>query len=301
MGYTTHKGKLAIYNDSQGDYIRDNGIRYPVEFRPYGNDKVFVQYTRKDGKKAIFREGEYTDGIIKDPYLKQSKRKKSTTKVKRKLKARRTSSKSIDTSNPLQYTVQRGDTLGAIAKAYNMPLADLISNNPQIANPNRINVGQKINIGDNLNPSPEDVYVGDNWTVLDPETDFYPKQQENDNPFPESRPTRTELTPGQLDDFDTYSEAFFGKKGWEDVRADKHKYNNWKQQFNAQRDMFRGDTNGYYQFRQSSLDNAFQRRNAVPLIEPRSSQIYLQGTKVGSSQMYNNYLAQDNPLKYYDY
>ena len=52
--------------------------------------------------------------------------------------------------NPQQnkYTVRRGDTLYNIARNYNLSLNDLITANPQISNPNRINIGDEINIPD---------------------------------------------------------------------------------------------------------------------------------------------------------
>ena len=45
-----------------------------------------------------------------------------------------------------QYTVRGGDTLSAIAKANRMTLAELISKNPQVADINRLKVGQVLNI-----------------------------------------------------------------------------------------------------------------------------------------------------------
>lgn len=47
---------------------------------------------------------------------------------------------------PVYYTVKAGDTLSAIAKNYKVDLKDLIGRNPQIKNPNVINIGQKIRI-----------------------------------------------------------------------------------------------------------------------------------------------------------
>ena len=44
------------------------------------------------------------------------------------------------------YTVRRGDTLYAIARRYGLPLPCLIAANPQIADPNRIQIGQTLRI-----------------------------------------------------------------------------------------------------------------------------------------------------------
>jgi LysM repeat protein len=44
------------------------------------------------------------------------------------------------------YVVKRGDTLGAIARRYNTTVATLLRLNPQIRNPNRLFVGQRIQV-----------------------------------------------------------------------------------------------------------------------------------------------------------
>lgn len=44
------------------------------------------------------------------------------------------------------YTVEAGDTLGQIAKRYDLSLEKLKSINPQIKNINKLSVGQKINV-----------------------------------------------------------------------------------------------------------------------------------------------------------
>ena len=49
-------------------------------------------------------------------------------------------------TNRRVYTVRRGDTLYAIARSYGVSLASLIAANPAISDPNRIYVGQQINI-----------------------------------------------------------------------------------------------------------------------------------------------------------
>ena len=50
--------------------------------------------------------------------------------------------------NPTTYTVATGDTMYSIARRFNINLRDLINSNPQIANPNVINVGDIINLPD---------------------------------------------------------------------------------------------------------------------------------------------------------
>lgn len=56
---------------------------------------------------------------------------------------------------PTTYTVVRGDTMYLIAQRYGITLNELISANPQITNPNYIQVGQLINIPTNSKPSIE--------------------------------------------------------------------------------------------------------------------------------------------------
>src|SRR5215470_11415104 len=49
---------------------------------------------------------------------------------------------------PMTYTIKPGDSLSKIAKRFGMRLADLLIANPQIADPNKIRVGQSIQIPD---------------------------------------------------------------------------------------------------------------------------------------------------------
>lgn len=44
------------------------------------------------------------------------------------------------------YTAKKGDTLKSIAKSHNISLTSLVSYNPQIKNPDSVNVGEKVNL-----------------------------------------------------------------------------------------------------------------------------------------------------------
>ena len=54
-----------------------------------------------------------------------------------------------------EYIVKSGDYLGKIAAAYKMSLADLLKLNPQIKDPDKIFVGQKINVDRKAPPPPK--------------------------------------------------------------------------------------------------------------------------------------------------
>lgn len=54
------------------------------------------------------------------------------------------------------YTVKAGDTLSSIAQEHGVSLNALISANPQISNPDRIEVGQQINLPDDASVAPGD-------------------------------------------------------------------------------------------------------------------------------------------------
>ena len=74
------------------------------------------------------------------------------------------SSSSSSTSGDVYYTVQKGDTLSKIAKNYNTTVDEIMKLNPQIKNPNVINVGQKIKV--KSNPEYYTVVAGDSMSKI---------------------------------------------------------------------------------------------------------------------------------------
>jgi hypothetical protein len=57
------------------------------------------------------------------------------------------SSGTAESGEAAYHTVVRGDTLWALANTYGVTLAQLVSWNPEIKNPNLIYVGQKVRVG----------------------------------------------------------------------------------------------------------------------------------------------------------
>ena len=56
----------------------------------------------------------------------------------------------------MPYTVKKGDTMDKIAKQMNVSLSELINANPQVENPSRIQVGDRILMpGETMPPSPD--------------------------------------------------------------------------------------------------------------------------------------------------
>lgn len=64
------------------------------------------------------------------------------------------------------YSVKKGDTLGEIAKAHGLSLETLIESNPQIANPNNIEIGDQINLPSS--PAPQAPVPNENSTPATP-------------------------------------------------------------------------------------------------------------------------------------
>lgn len=62
----------------------------------------------------------------------------------------------------MKYIVQPGDSLYEIAMQFNITVGDLINSNPQISNPNRIYVGQRIEVDNQWGITP---WGGSEWRI----------------------------------------------------------------------------------------------------------------------------------------
>lgn len=99
-----------------------------------------ITVTTEDGNKiatatisVVINEGGNAGGNVGTPGNQTSSQTEEVKQVKVNL--------------PIEYIVVRGDTLNKIAYRNHMSLKELLAMNPQITNPNRIYVGQKIVIG----------------------------------------------------------------------------------------------------------------------------------------------------------
>lgn len=110
-----------------------------------------IKYQNK--KYKVVDKGNNTAGLeeiiskpiqqkVSQPNTKQEN--KSTTSTKPKLVSKSNKQQSKISEN--EYIVQQGDNLSSIAKRAGMPLKTLIDQNPQIKDPNKIFVGDKIKL-----------------------------------------------------------------------------------------------------------------------------------------------------------
>lgn len=146
-GLFTRKGEIIHCNYGNGTVTTNNeregydyylsSARRPVRFfRPVGA----VESKPKKSTSVIAKEvidGKWGVGGDRANRLQRAgySYKEVQDEVNRQLREK-----------PVYYVVKAGDNLSAIAKKYKVNLNDLIKRNPQIKNPNVINVGQKIRI-----------------------------------------------------------------------------------------------------------------------------------------------------------
>ena len=76
-------------------------------------------------------------------------------------------SRSEDPLSPIKVTVKSGETLSGIAKKHGVTLDSILQSNPQIKDPNKIKVGQKVTISTDKQAQGR-VYKG--WEREHPET-----------------------------------------------------------------------------------------------------------------------------------
>lgn len=114
-----------------------NGRHFVIESSPKWANKVQITYLANLGETAGNCRTWTTHGELQ--WIDYSKVSKAPVAVPESKPA----PQPVTTAS---YIVKKGDTLNKIAKANNMSLSDLLALNPQISNPNRINVGDKINL-----------------------------------------------------------------------------------------------------------------------------------------------------------
>lgn len=157
----------------------------------------------------------------------------------------------VSTGN--QYTVKKGDSLWKISKQQGVPFNTLKSLNPQITNPNRIYVGDVINLSNSPQlGSLKDIRIE---TELPEFTrkNYYPESLEQTKLDEEVRTDRFEK---KITDFEGYSRMAFGDR-YNEVMGNKSKREAWRKQFEAQREMFKNEPfSEYVKFRKSGLKNA---------------------------------------------
>jgi len=114
-------------------------------------------------------------------------------------------------TNPKTYTVQPGDTLGNIARQFNVDLALLIAAN-QLSNPDRIDVGQEliIPVAEDFPQGPDFIIIPDSELVFGPSTTTF------------KMGTFVENQPGVLKDYheDRNGESFSGTELIEKISRD---------------------------------------------------------------------------------
>ena len=89
---------------------------------------------------------------------------------------------------PLSYTVQQGDTLGAIAQTYGVSTEELIAVN-NLADPNKLSIGQTLIISVYFTPTPD----------TEPATEPPPESSPTPGPLPTLLPTITPSGPALVE------------------------------------------------------------------------------------------------------
>ena len=118
-----------------------NGTFKPVNktWNSYMNKKTAnPKNVNSWGKKMTDRVGKHHFGYLREHDPKYVFPGTMTPRPK--------ASEKSDSATPATYIVKSGDTLSGIAKALGLKVQDLIAKNPKLKDPDRLAVGQKLNV-----------------------------------------------------------------------------------------------------------------------------------------------------------
>lgn len=149
-------GVLYTYVDTDGTRRRYKGSKSTkLKWSEYGLLTPYVEYEVQPVKEEpkpvqnvyYVKKGDTLSGIAKKNGMSLAKLVSYNPQIK-DINKINIGDKIYLTSNKSEeyYTVQKGDTLGAIARKYNIALNKLLGLNPDIKNPNLIHIGDKIRV-----------------------------------------------------------------------------------------------------------------------------------------------------------
>ena len=138
-------------------YVNDKGERYNHKegsrngkWKEHGKPTAWVEFpvVQKPVQNVYYvKKGDTLSKIAKDNGMSLAKLVSFNPQIK-DINKINIGEKIYLTSNTQEeyYTVKKGDTLGAIARQFNISLNKLLGLNPDIKNPNLIQIGQKIRV-----------------------------------------------------------------------------------------------------------------------------------------------------------
>ena len=146
-------GILYSYVNEKGERYNYKGGTRKGKWTKHGKATAWVDYPTvpivADPPKTVYyvKKGDTLSGIAKANGLSLAKLVSYNPQI-RDINKIKVGDKIYLTSQTKEeyYTVQKGDTLGAIARKFNIALNELLGLNPDIKNPNLIHVGDKIRI-----------------------------------------------------------------------------------------------------------------------------------------------------------
>jgi len=146
-------GILYSYVNDKGERYNHKGGTRKSKWKQHGKATAWVDYPTvpivADPPKTVYyvKKGDTLSGIAKANGLSLAKLVSYNPQI-RDINKLSVGDKIYLTSNIKEeyYTVQKGDTLGAIARKFNIALNELLGLNPDIKNPNLIRVNDKIRV-----------------------------------------------------------------------------------------------------------------------------------------------------------